>query len=185
MRIVGCEDSYIYIDTNVHYLQISNCTNCTILVAAVNKALTLDKCEHTQVTAASNYVRVGNCVDCTTYTYSQMCPPIVFGDTRNLAIAPHNASYFEMMNHLRAADIGFVQPGAQVALNVKNQVAESIHNFSQPIAMSGLGQCFSLMQPIDFMKLSLPKKFTDHVLLLCPPEYSEVLSIRMEYFKEI
>ena len=37
VRIIGCEDSYIYVDTNVKYMQISNCVNCTIMVAAVNK----------------------------------------------------------------------------------------------------------------------------------------------------
>lgn len=31
------------------------------------------------------------------------------------------------------------------------------------------------MQPIDFMKMSLPKKFNDHPLILCPIEYNEVL----------
>ena len=35
------------------------------------------------------------------------------------------------------------------------------------------------------MKMSLPKKFTDHPLLLCPPEYSDVLQIRMEHFRDI
>jgi hypothetical protein len=41
------------------------------------------------------------------------------------------------------------------------------------------------MQPVDFMKLSLPKKFTDHHLFLCPQEYIDVLHIRAEHFKEI
>jgi hypothetical protein len=65
-------------------------------------------------------------------------------------------------------------------------VAENIHNFAKPILQLGLSSsCFSLMQPVDFMKLSLPKKFTDHHLFLCPQEYIEVLHIRAEHFKEI
>lgn len=142
VRIIGCEDSYIYIDTNVQYLQISNCTNCTMMVAAVNKALTLDKCEHTQVSVASNYVRVGNSVDCIVNSYTQVCPPVIYGDTRNLTMAPHNTSYFEIMNHLRAADIPFIPPGSQVPSNIKSTVSECLHYFSRPIVMSGLGQCF-------------------------------------------
>lgn len=62
---------------------------------------------------------------------------------------------------------------------------ENIHNFSKPIVMSGLGQCYTLMQPVDYMKLSLPKKFTDHPLFLCPQEYQDVLRIRQEHFLEI
>jgi len=64
VRIMSCEDSYIYIGTSVDCLQISKCVNCVIFVAAVNRACTLDKCENVTVTVASEYLRIGNCVDC-------------------------------------------------------------------------------------------------------------------------
>ena len=70
VRLLGCEDSYIYIDTNVKYMQIQNCVNCTILVAAVNKACLIDKCENTTITVASNYLKIGNSVDCTLFCYT-------------------------------------------------------------------------------------------------------------------
>lgn len=70
LRIIGCEDSYIYIDTNVKFLQISNCINCTIMVAAVNKTCTIDKCENVTVCVAANYLRIGNCVDCTIHSFT-------------------------------------------------------------------------------------------------------------------
>jgi hypothetical protein len=70
VRIQGCEDSYIYVDTNVQYMQISNCINCTVLIAAVNKTCTIDKCENVTVCTASNFLRIGNCVDCTVYSYT-------------------------------------------------------------------------------------------------------------------
>ena len=41
-----------------------------------------------------------------------MSAPIIYGDTRNLTMAPHNTSYFELLSHLRAADIMFISPGA-------------------------------------------------------------------------
>jgi hypothetical protein len=107
VRIVGCEDSYIYVDTNVQFLQITNCVNCTIMVAAVNKSCSIDKCENVTVSVAANFVKIGNCVDCTVNSYSQISAPIIYGDTRNLLMAPHNASYFELLTHLRAADIVF------------------------------------------------------------------------------
>ena len=110
VRIQNCEDSYIYIDTDVQYMQISDCINCTILVAAVNKTCTIDKCEKLTVCAASNFLRIGNCVDSTVYSYTQLAPPVIYGDTRTLIMAPHNASYFELLSHLRAADIMFIPP---------------------------------------------------------------------------
>ena len=115
MRILGCEDSYIYVDTNVKYMQISNCVNCTILVAAVNKTCQIDKCENVTLTVASNYLKIGNCVDCTVFSYTQLEAPIIYGDTRSLTLAPHNAGYYELSTHLKSADIAHIVPGAQVS----------------------------------------------------------------------
>lgn len=37
VRIVSCEDSYLYIGTNVDCINISKCVNCTVFVAAVTR----------------------------------------------------------------------------------------------------------------------------------------------------
>lgn len=64
VRISGCEDSYIYIDSPVDFLSVSNCTNTTILCASVAKAATVQKCEKSYITVAAKYLRIGNSVDC-------------------------------------------------------------------------------------------------------------------------
>lgn len=51
-------------------MQVSNCVNCTIMVAAVNKTCSIDKCENVTLCVASNYLRIGNCVDCTVNSYT-------------------------------------------------------------------------------------------------------------------
>lgn len=85
------------------------------MVAAVNKACSIDKCENVTVCVASNFVKIGNCVDCTVYSYTAICPPIIYGDTRNLLMAPHNTAYFELQNHLKNADIVFIPIGSQIS----------------------------------------------------------------------
>jgi hypothetical protein len=40
------------------------------MVASVNTACTIDKCENTIVCVASNYLRIGNCVECVVYSYT-------------------------------------------------------------------------------------------------------------------
>lgn len=35
IRIVNCEDSYIYIDSSVQSVSITNCANTTIFIAGV------------------------------------------------------------------------------------------------------------------------------------------------------
>lgn len=51
--------------------------------------------------------------------------------------------------------------------------------------LSEQGSCYSIMQPVDFVKLALPKKFNEMGLFLCPQEYMDVLLIRMQHFAEI
>ena len=36
LRLSQCEDSYIYINTNLNSIKISNCINCTIMVTIIN-----------------------------------------------------------------------------------------------------------------------------------------------------
>lgn len=107
LGIVGCEESNIYVDSNVETLWISACINCTIFVAAVSKICTLEKCENVTVCVAANQLRIGNCVDSLVHSYTPSFPPIVYGDTRNLRMAPHNASYPYMPEHLKRANIKF------------------------------------------------------------------------------
>lgn len=70
VRIVSCEDSYIYIGTHVDCLQVTKCVNCTIFVAAVTRCATLDKCENVTLCVASSYLRIGNSVDCHVFSYT-------------------------------------------------------------------------------------------------------------------
>ena len=93
MNIIECEDSSIFIDSNVEVLKITGCINSHIFVAAVNKICTIEKCENVTLCVAANQLRIGNCVDSTVHCYTTDLPPIVYGDTRNLRMAPHNASY--------------------------------------------------------------------------------------------
>ena len=70
IRVISCEDSYIYIGTNVDCLQITKCVNCTIFLAAASRCVTLERSENVILCCASTYLRIGNCVDCQVYTYT-------------------------------------------------------------------------------------------------------------------
>lgn len=107
VRLVCCEDSYLYIGTSVDCLQIQKCANCTIFVAAVSRVITIDKCENVTLCCAGSYLRIGNCVDCQVYSYTQLSAPVIYGDTRSLTLAPHNAGYPELQNTLVEAGINW------------------------------------------------------------------------------
>lgn len=81
--------------------------NCTIFVAAVSKVCTIEKCENVTVSVAANQLRIGNCVDSLVHSYNPNHPPIIYGDTRNLRLGPHNVYYGHFHDHLQNANIKF------------------------------------------------------------------------------
>jgi len=101
VRIQNCKDSYFYIYSSVRHLQVSNCVQTTVLVSAINKLVSIDKCEKTQITVAGEFIRIGSCIDCQINTYSVTAPPIVYGDTRSLTLGPHNSGYAELIPALK------------------------------------------------------------------------------------
>ena len=105
VRVKACEDTYVYLGIMVDCLQISNCVNCTIFVSAVSRSCTMESCENVTLCVASNYLRIGNCVDCTVYSFTQLGSPIIYGDTRSLTLAPHNATFPSLPKHLETAGI--------------------------------------------------------------------------------
>ena len=67
-------------------------------------------------------------------------------------MAPHNSSYFDLLSHLRAADIMFIPPGPPQpnqplpSQAIVKLIQENIHNFAKPILQMGLStSCFSLL----------------------------------------
>lgn len=168
VSITDCEDSNIYIDSSVEALQINSCANCTIFVAAVSKVCTLEKCENVTLCVASNELRIGNCVDSVIHSYTPSFPPIVYGDTRNLRMAPHNATYQFMTAHLQRAGIPFQAPDSKPA----DWFLENINNFRKPITFQKGNRAeraesqqnshsFTILPVVDFTKLVLPISMQD------------------------
>jgi hypothetical protein len=57
--------------------------------------------------------------------------------------------------------------------------------FSKPLLMRVPRQALSLIPALEFMKMSLPRKFSDAPLLLCPQEFSQMMQLRVEKFAEV
>lgn len=107
-------------------------------MAAVARVCSLDRCENVTVCCASSYLRIGNCIDCTVYSYTHASPPVIFGDTRSLMLAPHNASYPDLAVQLREA-------GINIKLPQKSESADDrTSNFAKPILMRVTKQSISI-----------------------------------------
>lgn len=131
MSIVNCDESNVYIDANVETLLVSSCINCTIFVASVSKVCTLERCEKVTLCVAANQLRVGSCIDSVVHAYVPSQAPIVYGDTRSLKLAPHNANYPTFLEHLRRASVLFEIPKEKMS----DWFTEQINCFSNPLLM--------------------------------------------------
>jgi TBCC domain-containing protein 1 len=112
VRIIGCDDSHIYIDGSVKSICIVNCINTTVFVASVKKICTIDKCENVNITVAANFLRIGNTIDSTINYYGSF-NPVLYGDNRSLIIGPFNANYMELVDKIKDADIPIIYKNIQ------------------------------------------------------------------------
>jgi hypothetical protein len=105
------------------------------------------------------------------YCYSGNSLPILFGDNKNIIMAPHNVGYKELIDHLKAA---------KIPVNISY-----VKNFSKPILVNDDKINFCLLDEAEFFKLAMPKSFSDAMLLLTPQNYLDAISKRIEIFGEL
>ncbi len=173
IKIVQCEDSYIYINSNVKNIKIANCNNCTIFVAAVSKITSIDKCENCSICVATNLIKISNTLDSNIYSYTNT-QPILFGDNRGVIMGPHNVFYNELPNYLKISKI--------------NIDSSYINNFSASILMHDGGENnHSTLNVKDFTQIVVPFKSGGNLSQnsITPKEYIDVVRDREQRVNNI
>ena len=179
IKITNCDDSHIYINTNVISLKISNCTNCTIFVGSASKVVSIDKCENCTICLATNLLRISNTIDSFIYSYV-LQKPILYGDNRGLMLGPNNVFYSDMTQHLKNAKLAF------------NKTYFNI--WTDPIVMNSYGEnnqneksVFDIIHAKDFTRFISPFN-NENVVFLCPKEYIDTIlehELIMDKLKEL
>ena len=145
IRVIGCEESYIYIDACVKYISVVNCVNTTIFVGAVKKVCTIEKCENLTMTVAANLLRVGNTIDSTINYYGSF-NPMLYGDNRSITIGPYNANYMELIDRIKEAEIPIIY--------------KNIQSYDHPLVMSDVENNninHKIQKVEDFSTIILPE----------------------------
>lgn len=195
IKILYAEDSQIFIDSCLTNLKIAFCTNCTIFAAGVTRITTVEKSEYCTITVLSNYLRIGNTIECKINAYSFQ-EPILYGNNIKLILGPHNAYYDEFMNTIKAGRFNFVDI-VNKDLNNKNQITP-IRNFSTPIVLSqvlsnstseNLKPSFEILKIKEFTSLSTPFTISRNIdgnsFLLTPKEFLNEYFSKIEIFRNI
>ena len=170
IKISQCSDSYIYINTNVTNCKIAHCENCTIVIAAVNKIISIDKCDRCNVTVIANFVRVSNMIDSYIYLYSPN-EPVLYGDNRGLYLGPHNIWYNALYPILKSTKISIIHKGLTA--------------FSKPITFNDKKEQINIIQPKEFCTIVVPFDSSEFGYKLTPKNYVEAIEMKMKNYLRI
>uniref|UniRef100_M4CGH0 TBCC domain-containing protein 1 n=1 Tax=Brassica campestris TaxID=3711 RepID=M4CGH0_BRACM len=129
VKVVNCHDSVIYLLAPLRYATVHGCSDTTIVLGAVGKALRVEHCERVHVIAASKRVCIANCRECVLFLGVNQRPLIV-GDNHKLQVAPYNTYYSHLEEHM--SEVG-VEP--------------TINKWDKPLALGAVDPHDSLYHP--------------------------------------
>ncbi|KAG9133763.1 hypothetical protein Leryth_018457, partial [Lithospermum erythrorhizon] len=104
LKILNCHESVIYILAPLKYATIYGCSDATIVIGAVGKAVRVEHCERVHVIVAAKRISIVNCRECLFFLGVNQ-QPLVVGDNHKLQVAPYNTFYSLLGEHLKQVGI--------------------------------------------------------------------------------
>lgn len=154
VKVANCQDSVIYILAALRYATIYGCSDTTIVLGAVGKALRVEHCERVHVIVAAKRVCIGNCRECTFFMGVNQ-RPLMVGDNHNLQVAPFSTFYSRLEEHMD-------QVGLQATVNKWDEhvalgLVDPRDSLSHPAGISGVQAEFvSHLEPDQFTNFVIP-----------------------------
>ncbi|CAA0812711.1 Tubulin binding cofactor C domain-containing protein [Striga hermonthica] len=109
IKVVNCHESVIYILAPMRYATVYGCSDATIVLGAVGKAVRVEHCERVHLITAARRICIANCRECLFFLGVNQ-PPLLVGDNHKLQaglslcgfffVAPYNTFYSQLENHL-------------------------------------------------------------------------------------
>ncbi|KAL9237807.1 hypothetical protein vseg_012311 [Gypsophila vaccaria] len=161
LKVLNCHESVIYVLAPLKYATVYGCSDTTIVLGAVGKAVRIEHCERVHVIVAAKRVCIANCRECVFYLGVNHRPLIV-GDNHKLQVAPYNTFYPELEEHLN-------QVGIDPAVNKWNEplplgVVDPHDSLSHPAGVSDVqAETAALIDPDQFTNFLIPNWFAGEV----------------------
>ncbi|KAF5750688.1 TBCC domain-containing protein 1 [Tripterygium wilfordii] len=130
LKVLNCHESVIYILAPLRYATIYGCSDATIVLGAVGKAVKVEHCERVHVITAAKRVCIANCRECMFFLGVNQ-RPLILGDNHKLQVAPFNTFYSELEEHM--AEVGIE--------------ATTINRWDEPLALGVVDPHDSLSHP--------------------------------------
>ncbi|EPS74445.1 hypothetical protein M569_00304, partial [Genlisea aurea] len=104
VKVLNCHESVIYILAPLKYATVYGCSDATIVLGAVGKAIRVEHCERVHVIAAAKRICIVNCRECVFFLGVNQ-KPLIVGDNHKLQVAPYNTFYSQLEAHLKQVGI--------------------------------------------------------------------------------
>lgn len=156
-KVLNCHDSVIYILAPLRYATIYGCSDATIVLGAVGKAVRVEHCERVHVITAANRICIANCRECVFFLGVNQ-RPLVVGDNHKLQVAPFNTFYPELEEHM-------TQVGMEASINRWDEplalgVVDPHDSLSHPAGVSDVqAESATRLDPDQFTNFLIPKWF--------------------------
>ncbi|KAH7689457.1 TBCC domain-containing protein 1 [Dioscorea alata] len=99
VKVLNCHDSVIYILAPLKYATVYGCSDTTIVLGAIGKAVRVEHCERVQVITAAKRICIANCRECIFFLGVNQ-QPLILGDNHKLQVAPYNTFYAQLEEHM-------------------------------------------------------------------------------------
>ncbi|GMH18727.1 hypothetical protein Nepgr_020568 [Nepenthes gracilis] len=158
MKVVNCHDSVIYILAPLRYATVYGCSDATVILGAVGKAVRVEHCERVHVITAAKRICIANCRECVFFLGVNQRPVIV-GDNHKLQVAPYNTFYPQLEEHL-------TQTGVETSVNRWDEplalgVIDPHDSLSHPAGVSDVqAETAARLDPDQFTNFLIPNWFT-------------------------
>ncbi|WJX83957.1 hypothetical protein P8452_66578 [Trifolium repens] len=129
VKVLNCHESAIYILAPLRYATIYGCSDATIFIGAVGKAVRVEHCERVHVIVAAKRICIANCRECVFFLGVNQ-QPLIVGDNHKLQVAPFNTFYSQLEEHMN--EVG---------------VLPTVNRWDEPIALGIVDPHDSLSHP--------------------------------------
>ncbi|KAH6819411.1 Tubulin binding cofactor C domain-containing protein [Perilla frutescens var. frutescens] len=104
VKVVNCHESVIYILAPLRYATVYGCSDATIVIGAVGKAIRVEHCERVHLITAARRICIANCRECVFFLGVNQ-QPLIVGDNHKLQVAPYNTFYSQLEEHINQVGV--------------------------------------------------------------------------------
>ncbi|XP_071716404.1 uncharacterized protein [Rutidosis leptorrhynchoides] len=104
VKVINCHESVIYLLAPMKYVTIYGCSDATIVLGPVGKAVRIEHCERVHVISVAKRICIANCRECVFFLGVNQ-QPLIVGDNHKLQVAPYNTFYPQLEEHMKEVGI--------------------------------------------------------------------------------